>query len=248
MTSEDTSGLSPKRAAAYIRVSSEEQTEGWSMEGQEQTIREYAERHGFEIAKLYTDDTTGSEANRPGLESMMLDAQGKQFQAIIVVHTSRLFRNVALARMYKERLRNKLDVDVVFMNQPTMDPNDPSAYLTETINELFDEYYLIQLSFWTTLGKKTRAQQGMWNGTLPFGYVTDEETGCAGRPSGERGRVGDGLQGLFHQALHRCADRGDAQSGGLSHDGQLGCEAVHQGHRQSHPEERVLPRLRQVQG
>jgi hypothetical protein len=43
------------------------------------------------------------------------------------------------------------------------------------MNELFDEYYLHQLRFWTTLGKQTRAQKGMWNGTLPFGYMTDEE-------------------------------------------------------------------------
>ncbi|HLV44253.1 MAG TPA: recombinase family protein, partial [Aggregatilineales bacterium] len=49
--------------------------------------------------------------------------------------------------------------------------------MMEGINELFDEYYLHQLRFWTTLGKKTRAQKGMWNGTLPFGYQTDEETG-----------------------------------------------------------------------
>jgi hypothetical protein len=42
------------------------------------------------------------------------------------------------------------------------------------MNELFDEYYLHQLRFWTTLGKQTRAQRGLWNGTLPFGYVTGE--------------------------------------------------------------------------
>ncbi len=46
----------PQAGRGLLRVSSEEQTEGWSLEGQEQTIREYAERQGFEIAKLYTDD------------------------------------------------------------------------------------------------------------------------------------------------------------------------------------------------
>lgn len=58
----------------------------------------------------------------------------------------------------------------------------------ETFNELFDEYYLHQLRFWTSLGKQTRAQKGLWNGTLPFGYMTDE--------NGERVPHSKNAQGL----------------------------------------------------
>jgi DNA invertase Pin-like site-specific DNA recombinase/TusA-related sulfurtransferase len=166
-----------KRAAAYVRVSSEEQTEGWSMDGQEHAIRDYAARNDYEIVSVYTDDVTGSEDKRPGFEQMLMDAHSSLFQAIIVFHTSRLFRNVALARRYKDLLRNKLNIDVIFINQPIVSPDDPDAFMMEGINELFDEYYLHQLRFWTSLGKQTRAQQGMWNGTLPFGYITDPETG-----------------------------------------------------------------------
>lgn len=162
-------------AAGYVRVSTEEQTEGWSLEGQETQIRDYAQRNGYDIVNFYVDDSTGSKEKRPGLERLLLDAHNGRFQAIIIVHTSRLFRNMVLARRYKDLLRNKLGIEVIFLSQPKMDPNDPTAFLTEAINELFDEYYLHQLRFWTTLGKQTRAQRGMWNGTLPFGYVSDEE-------------------------------------------------------------------------
>lgn len=164
-------------AAAYVRVSTEEQTEGWSLDGQEQQIRNYAERHGYEIVAVYQDETSGSKEKRPGLDNLLLDAHAGRFSAIIVIHTSRLFRNVALARRYKDLLRNKLNIEVLFVNQPVVDSNDPMAFIMETFNELFDEYYLHQLSFWTMLGKQTRAQRGMWNGTLPFGYRTDEITG-----------------------------------------------------------------------
>lgn len=169
--------MSLKRAAAYVRVSSEEQGEGWSLEGQEQAIREYAERNSYEIMSVYQDEDSGSKDKRPGLEQMLMDAHAGRFQAILVYHTSRLFRNIALARRYKDLLRNKLNIEVLFINQPVADPGDPMAFMMETFNELFDEYYLHQLRFWTGLGKKTRAQNGMWNGTLPFGYTTDEETG-----------------------------------------------------------------------
>lgn len=164
-----------KRAAAYVRVSSEEQSDGWSLDGQEQQIRDYAARNGYAIVQVYRDEVSGSKDKRPGFERMMLDAHAGLFTAIIVLHTSRLFRSVILSRRYKDELRNKLNIEVLFVNQPVSD--DPSGFLMETLNEAFDEYYLYQLRMWTSLGKKTRAQQGMWNGTLPFGYVTDEETG-----------------------------------------------------------------------
>lgn len=163
-----------KLAAGYIRVSTEEQTDGWSLEGQEKQIRDYAAHHGYEITHLYRDETSGHKEKRPGLDSLLIDAHNRKFSAIIVVNTSRLFRNLALARRYKDLLRNKLGIDVIFVSQPMIDPSDPSAFIMEAMNELFDEYYLHQLRFWTTLGKQTRAQKGMWNGTLPFGYITGE--------------------------------------------------------------------------
>jgi site-specific DNA recombinase len=61
------------------------------------------------------------------------------------------------------------------------------AFVLETFNELFDEYYLHQLRFWTTLGKRTRAEQGMWNGTLPFGYMTDEDGKPVADPKNQEG-------------------------------------------------------------
>lgn len=167
--------MTNKRAAAYIRVSSEEQTDGWSLQGQEQQIREYADKHGYEIVQVYQDETSGSKDKRQGLERMLMDAHSGLFRAIIVIHTSRFFRNVSLARHYKDLLRNKLDIDILSVSQPIIDNDDPNAFIMEAFHELFDEYYLHQLRFWTSLGKKTRAQRGLFNGTVPFGYVISED-------------------------------------------------------------------------
>ena len=174
-------------AAGYIRVSSEEQSEGWSLDGQEKNIRDYAESHGYEIVQIYSDEMTGSKDNRPGFERMLIDAQNGAFKAIIVVNTSRLFRNLALARRYKDMLRNKLDIELIFLSQPNVDPNDPSAFIMEGMNELFDEYYLHQLRFWTTLGKQTRARKGLWNGTIPFGYIRGEDGVPQPHPTNAKG-------------------------------------------------------------
>ncbi|MBN1920957.1 MAG: recombinase family protein [Anaerolineae bacterium] len=198
--------MTEKRIAGYIRVSSEEQSEGWSLEAQERQIREYAERYAYQVVHVYQDETSGSSEMRPGFDQMLMDAHEGMFDAIVVVHTSRLFRNLALARRYKDLLRNKLNIDVIFVNQPITDPSDPTSFIMETVNEMFDEYYLHQLRFWTKLGKKARAQNGLWNGTLPFGYVTDEN----GLPV-EHPTTADGVRLAFESySTGRYSDQGIA--------------------------------------
>ncbi len=52
-----------KRAAAYLRVSSEEQTEGWSLDGQEIQIREWAKRNHYEIVQVYRDEANAGRVS-----------------------------------------------------------------------------------------------------------------------------------------------------------------------------------------
>jgi Recombinase/Recombinase zinc beta ribbon domain len=59
------------------------------------------------------------------------------------------------------------------------DHSDPSAFLAESIHEMFDEYYSVSLSFWTRTGLREKARQGHLVGSLPWGYVRDNESGAA---------------------------------------------------------------------
>ena len=59
------------------------------------------------------------------------------------------------------------------------DHADSSAFLAESIHEMFDEYYSVSLSFWTRSGLKEKARQGHLVGTLPWGYVRDPATKLA---------------------------------------------------------------------
>jgi site-specific DNA recombinase len=59
------------------------------------------------------------------------------------------------------------------------DHTDPSAFLAESIHEMFDEYYSVSLSFWTRSGLKEKARQGHLVGSLPWGYVRDLATKLA---------------------------------------------------------------------
>jgi hypothetical protein len=65
---------------------------------------------------------------------------------------------------------------VISVTQPLgADADDPAAFLSESVHEIFDEYYSVSLSFWTKMGLREKARQGLLTGSLPWGYVKGED-------------------------------------------------------------------------
>jgi DNA invertase Pin-like site-specific DNA recombinase len=173
---------SPTRAAAYVRESTEEQGQGLSPDAQRQAIASFAAENTLELIGEYCDFHSGwrkSEA-RPEFQRLMADAADGKFDVVLVYHTSRFARNQVEAHRYKQLLRERLGIRVVSVTQPMgEDHTDPSAFLAESIHEMFDEYYSVSLSFWTRSGLKEKARQGHLVGSLPWGYVRDPDTKLA---------------------------------------------------------------------
>ena len=171
-----------RRAVAYVRESSEEQGQGFSPDAQRQAIGRFAAENDLDLIREYCDFHSGwrkSEA-RPEFGRLMADAAERQFEVVLVFHTSRFARSQVEARKYKQLLRERLGIRVVSVTQPMgEDPTDPSAFLAESIHEMFDEYYSVSLSFWTKSGLREKARQGHLVGTLPWGYRRDPDTGLA---------------------------------------------------------------------
>ncbi len=171
-----------QRAVAYVRESTEEQGQGFSPDAQRETIRKFAVENDLELVGEYCDFHSGwrkSEA-RPEFQRLMADAAQGQFDCVLVFHTSRFARSQVEARRYKQLLRERLGIRVVSVTQPMgEDPTDPSAFLAESIHEMFDEYYSVSLSFWTRSGLHEKARQGHLVGMLPWGYRRDPDTKLA---------------------------------------------------------------------
>lgn len=170
------------RAVAYIRESTEEQGQGFSPDAQREGIRRFAPENYLELTAEYCDFHSGwrkSEA-RPEFQRLMADAAEGKFDVVLVYHTSRFARNQVESRRYKQLLRERLGIRVISVTQPMgEDHTDPSAFLAESIHEMFDEYYSVSLSFWTRSGLKEKARQGHLVGTLPWGYTRDPVTKLA---------------------------------------------------------------------
>ena len=175
-------GDKPQRAAAYVRESTEEQGQGFSPDAQRQAISRFAEENELLLIGEYCDFHSGwrKSAGRREFQRLIADAAERQFEVVLVYHTSRFARNQVESRRYKQLLREQLGIRVVSVTQPLgEDHTDPSAFLAESIHEMFDEYYSVSLSFWTRSGLKEKARQGHLVGSLPWGYVRDPETKLA---------------------------------------------------------------------
>lgn len=175
-------GATGSRAVAYIRESSEEQGRGFSPAAQRQGICAFADEAGLELVGECTDFHSGwrKADGRPEFQRLMADAADRRFEVVLVYHTSRFARNQVEARRYKQLLRERLGIRVISVTQPLgADPTDPSAFLAESIHEMFDEYYSVSLSFWTRTGLREKARQGHLVGQLPWGYIRDPDSGLA---------------------------------------------------------------------
>ena len=161
-----------RRAVGYIRESTEEQGRGYSPEAQRQAISRYAEQNGLELVEEYVDFETGrSAAKRSDFQRLLTDAEAGRFECVLVFHTSRFARNLIEAKHYKTLLRSELGIDVVSVTQPLgAHHDDPSSYLSESMQEMFDEYQSRTIAFWSRVGLKEKARRGYLTGSLPWGY------------------------------------------------------------------------------
>ena len=154
----------PSRAVAYVRESTEEQGQGFSPDAQRQAIRKFAAQNELALVGEYCDFHSGWKRAdaRPEFQRLMADAAERRFDCVLVYHTSRFARNQVEARRYKQMLRERLGIKVISVTQPMgEDHSDPSAFLAESIHEMFDEYYSVSLSFWTRTGLREMARQGL---------------------------------------------------------------------------------------
>lgn len=81
------------RVALYARVSTSNGHQDPEMQLSE--LREYADRRGWRIAEEYVDQgVSGSKESRPSLNSLMVDAHRRKFDAVLVWKIDRFGRSL----------------------------------------------------------------------------------------------------------------------------------------------------------
>ena len=169
--------LKAKRAAIYVRVSSEEQVQGYSLAAQERAAEAYCASHGWEVIHVYRDEgrsaRTDNLAKRPAFEEMLRDAERGEFDILIVHKLDRFARNLRMTLEMLDRLESARVGFVSISEQ--MDFTSPIGKVILATLAAFAQYYSDNLSTETKKGKAERKAQGLYNGLLPFGIKKNSD-------------------------------------------------------------------------
>ena len=126
-----------KRAAIYVRVSTDRQT----VENQLRELRQIAERRGWEVVKEYNDaGISGSKGRngRPGLDEMLKDAQRRRFDVVMSWAIDRLGRSLIDLLGTIQQLE-ACGVDL-YLDQQAIDTTTPTGRLMFQITGAFAEF------------------------------------------------------------------------------------------------------------
>lgn len=156
-------------AVIYARYSCDKQTEQ-SIEGQLRVCRDFAERNGYKVSKIYADRAiSGRSDERPQFLKMIDDSAHKSFDYVIVYKLDRFSRSMYDTAVYKHILQ-KNNVRVLSATEGLTD--DPSSIMLEAILVANAEYYSRELSQKVKRGMNESALKGhSCGGTTPLGYV-----------------------------------------------------------------------------
>lgn len=166
-----------KLGAAYIRVSTAEQTE-LSPDSQLKLIMEYAKNNNIILTNnhIYADEgISGRNAEkRPAFMRMIAAAKSKPrpFDVILVWKFSRFARNREDSIVYKSMLRKQCGIEVISISEPTGE--DKTAVLMEAMFEAMDEYYSLNLAEEVRRGMHEKISRGGIITTAPLGYVVKD--------------------------------------------------------------------------
>lgn len=161
------------KAAIYTRVSTFEQTEGYSLEMQFRTSENYCKINNLEIFEAYTDETTGAKMDRPALTKLLTDAKKGLFDCVIVHKLDRLGRSQKDILYIIEDVFLKNNIEFVSLTE-NFDTRTPLGKAMIGFLAVFAQFERDQIRERMQLGKLGRASEGKpmtWSDRFtPFGY------------------------------------------------------------------------------
>lgn len=158
-------------AVIYARVSTVKQAEDeLPIASQVERCEEKAKALEATVERVFKDEgISGSTDARPAFQECIDYCNRTTPDFLITWSTSRFARNKVDAGLYKLQLE-KAGVNLVYVSQ-AFDRSTDAGWMTESILELFDEFYSRQVAADTTRAMIKNARDGYWNGGMVvFGY------------------------------------------------------------------------------
>jgi DNA invertase Pin-like site-specific DNA recombinase len=203
--------LRSKTVRSYVRESSERQAmaDRNGPEIQRAGFRRFCDQWAIPYpATEYFDAASGRKmAGRSGLQQALDEAA--EYDVLLVFHTSRAFRNVNEAALWKTRFE-AAGVTLVFTEQQ-MISGDPRTKSSEGMYAIMDEAQSDTQAMFIKQGLRQKFERGLHNGTAPLGY--ERHYGPPGDPSNSElvivPREANTVRHIY--ALHRTTNYSDLE-------------------------------------
>lgn len=165
------------RAALYARVSTEEQTEGYSLDAQVECFRRYCQDHSWQIVQEYLEPgASARSAERPVFKQMLRGAEAGLFDVLVVHKLDRFSRSLRDTLNLMSDLRNW---GISFVSiQEQFDFTTPAGRLQMQILGAVAEWFSSNLGQEIAKGIHQRALAGLPWGRLPTGYCWGRCSEC----------------------------------------------------------------------
>lgn len=162
-----------RKCVIYIRVSSERQVQGYSLEGQKRYLKEWAEFEGMDVSEIYVEpgksgkSITGREVFQKMLDDISSGSVDTDY--VVVFKLSRFGRNA------KDILNSLTFIQRYGVNlickEDGLDSGTSMGKMMITILGAVAEMERENILTQTMLGREEKAKQGGWNGGFaPYGY------------------------------------------------------------------------------
>ena len=164
--------MSNKRAALYVRVSTDAQT----VENQIRELRQVAERRGWEVIEVYSDaGISGAKGRngRPGLNSMLKDASRRKFDIVMAWAIDRLGRSLIDLLDTIQHLE-ACGVDL-YLDQQAIDTTTPMGKLVFQVTGAFAEFERTMIRQRVKAGLKRAVAQGVKLGRPKIDSATERK-------------------------------------------------------------------------
>lgn len=168
---------SGKKCVLYSRVSTEMQVDGFSLDGQKNNLKRFADREEMEIVDIYEDAGKSGKSieGRPAFKQMLFDIEnGLEIDYILVYKLSRFGRNAADILNSLEHVQ-AFGVNLICIEEG-IDSSQTSGKLLISVLSAVAEIERENIIEQTMNGRKEKARQGGWNGGFaPYGYYLKDK-------------------------------------------------------------------------
>lgn len=156
------------RAALYMRISTDEKKQKWSIDGQRRRLREFCSSRNWTVVAEYSDEASGAILDRPGLMRALEDAARGKFDVVLFVRLDRFSRKLKHLLGLIDELEEQ-GVGIASAKE-SLDTTTPIGRMVIHILGAFAELEREMIRERIKDGVAARARKGYWQGSPPLGF------------------------------------------------------------------------------